>query len=332
MSALMSAFAVASAAPAAQWSSWQLGAQGCGSSCSSSSRRSPHFALGGQPIAVPLRGLPMPGNASTLVLAGVLGLGAALGSRQTLRPRRGLAPDAPEMPLDQLVEVDGEYLTSLAPEKLVALQRMFPTLDVQQPGLRLVSEDPPIFILEDVISEETCALFVESMRGKDGQFPERLGQSNLPALPSWLGAAKTVLRGVPVLDWLGNPTVRWTYRSRLLLTDMLQKVTKDYGLDLLQGAANIKHYRQDQWLPVHIDYNHATMMAYLNDVGEGGHTLFPTLGIKVKPRKGSAMVWPNQPSLKHAGDRVTQGEKWVLFYNWPAEQNWEYDDNFDFND
>ena len=29
---------------------------------------------------------------------------------------------------------------------------------------------------------------------------------------------------------------------------------------------------------------------YLNDVGTGGHTLFPTLGIKVKPSKGSASL------------------------------------------
>jgi len=72
------------------------------------------------------------------------------------------------------------------------------------------------------------------------------------------------------------------------------------------------------------------MLVYLNDVGEGGETVFPTLGFKVAATKGSALIWPNQPPLKHAGDRVVGGEKWILFYNWPGEQNWEYTDNFDF--
>ncbi|CAL1157460.1 unnamed protein product, partial [Cladocopium goreaui] len=166
--------------------------------------------------------------------------------------------------------------------------------------------DPPVLLLENVLDSSECAAFVESMRSEDGTFPERLGQANLDVppgeWPSWLGPLRTAFRGVPVLDWLGNPTVRWTYRSRCLLDSFLQKVREKCGLDTSFGQANIKHYRKDscnpldalahgeQWLPVHIDYNRATMLTYLNDVGTGGHTLFPTLGIKVKPAKGSALL------------------------------------------
>lgn len=237
-----------------------------------------------------------------------------------------------EHPAEELVVVEGEFAAELPPERLEALQQKFPTLNISSPSLRIINDDPPIFVLEDLLDPETCQAFLNSMRNKDGTFPERLGQSDLPGLPSFLSPLKIAVRGMPVLDWLGNPTVRWTYKSRVLLSALIIKVRKICGLDLEYGAANIKHYRQDQWLPTHIDYNHATLMAFLNDVREGGHTLFPTLGIKVKPRSGSALVWPNQPPLKHAGDRVIDGEKWILFYNWPAEQNWEYDGNFEFND
>lgn len=235
------------------------------------------------------------------------------------------------MPLEELVEVEGEPASELPPERLSALREKFPSLDVSTPGLRLIHDDPPIFTIEGMIAPQSCEAFVESMRQSDGTFPENLGQSSLPAVPGFLNPLKNAMRGVPILDWLGNPTVRWTYKSRCLLEDLLKNVTSRSGIDLEYGAANIKHYRSDQWLPVHIDYNHATMMSYLNEVDEGGHTMFPTLGIKVKPKKGSALFWPNQPPLKHAGDRVVSGEKWILFYNWPAEQNWEYDDNFEFN-
>lgn len=231
-----------------------------------------------------------------------------------------------------LREAEGVVLSELTPERLEAVWRLFPGLHVSEPGIQLISEDPPVLLLEDVLDADECEAFIESMRGKDGKFPERLGQSNLPALPSWMDPVKTALRGVPVLDWLGNPTVRWTYKSRRLLNLMLDKVKSRFGLEVKAGAANIKHYREGQWLPVHIDYNHATLLTYLSDVEEGGETFFPTLGIKVKARKGSAVVWPNQPPLEHAGERVVRGEKWIIFYNWPAEQNWEYDDNFEFND
>ncbi|CAJ1429807.1 unnamed protein product, partial [Effrenium voratum] len=260
-------------------------------------------------------------------LAPVLGacMGAGLAVARKVRRR---ATDV-ERPLESLVEVQGEYIKDLPAERLAALRAVFPELSDTE-KIRLVSEDPPVLLLEQLLSEEECEAFVESMRDPDGSFPERLGQANLD-VPGWLTPLRAAFRGVPVLDWLGNPTVRWTYRSRCLLDSYLQKVRDRCGLDLSYGAANIKHYRQDQWLPVHIDYNRATLMTYLNEVGDGGHTLFPTLGIKVKPARGSALVWPNQPPLKHAGDAVKQGEKWILFYNWPAEQNWEYDGNFEFN-
>lgn len=36
-----------------------------------------------------------------------------------------------------------------------------------------------------------------------------------------------------------------------------------------------------------------TFFMYFSDVEEGGHTAFPKLNISVKPRKGSAILWPS---------------------------------------
>lgn len=36
-----------------------------------------------------------------------------------------------------------------------------------------------------------------------------------------------------------------------------------------------------------------TFFLYLNDVEEGGETVFPYLGISVKPKKGAALLWPS---------------------------------------
>jgi hypothetical protein len=65
-----------------------------------------------------------------------------------------------------------------------------------------------------------------------------------------------------------------------------------------------------------------TLLIYLNDVYEGGHTAFPHLGRSFKGRKGDALIFWNvaqdgTPDWRtlHAGTAPTKGEKW-LFSQW----------------
>ncbi len=65
-----------------------------------------------------------------------------------------------------------------------------------------------------------------------------------------------------------------------------------------------------------------TVLIYLNDGYEGGHTAFPHLGRSFKGRKGDALVFWNvgedgAPDWRtlHAGTAPTAGEKW-LFSQW----------------
>ena len=48
--------------------------------------------------------------------------------------------------------------------------------------MAIAPKDPPVLLLENVLNAEECQAFVESMRGEDGSFPERLGQANLDVL------------------------------------------------------------------------------------------------------------------------------------------------------
>jgi prolyl 4-hydroxylase len=62
-----------------------------------------------------------------------------------------------------------------------------------------------------------------------------------------------------------------------------------------------------------------TLLVYLNDDFEGGHTVFPNCGVDVKPRQGMGVLWrnidDNGTNLKssfHAGESVTgRGTKWI---------------------
>jgi prolyl 4-hydroxylase len=62
----------------------------------------------------------------------------------------------------------------------------------------------------------------------------------------------------------------------------------------------------------------ATLVMYLNDVEAGGSTVFPSIGLDVLPRKGSAVYFAyttdageTDPRTLHGGSPVTAGEKWI---------------------
>lgn len=71
-----------------------------------------------------------------------------------------------------------------------------------------------------------------------------------------------------------------------------------------------------------------TVMGYLTTPHQGGHTVFPNLGLSVQPVAGSVLTWRNvdrvtrevlEASL-HAGCPVRAGEKWI-FNKWVLSNN-----------
>lgn len=71
-----------------------------------------------------------------------------------------------------------------------------------------------------------------------------------------------------------------------------------------------------------------TAMAYLDAVEEGGHTLFPHLGVDMKPKAGTLLMWNNlradgsgNPMTGHHATQVVRGQKNVITL-WFREKPW----------
>ncbi len=73
-----------------------------------------------------------------------------------------------------------------------------------------------------------------------------------------------------------------------------------------------------------------TALLYLNEAYEGGETEFLASGLRMKGRPGDILVFSNvlagsrgDPASRHAGLKVTSGEKW-LASKWFRERNYDY--------
>ena len=76
-------------------------------------------------------------------------------------------------------------------------------------------------------------------------------------------------------------------------------------------------YKHDKSTTIHTRI--MTHMVYLSDVISGGHTIFPQIGLSVKPVKGSALFWFNigpdmlfDSRIIHQSCPVLYGNKWIM--------------------
>ena len=106
--------------------------------------------------------------------------------------------------------------------------------------------------------------------------------------------------------------------------------------DAAQGeAAQVLRYQPGQQYRPHFDFVRAapnqrvlTALVWLNHDYKGGETAFPRAGLKLKGRKGDAVVFRNaapdgtlDPLTEHAGLAVTRGTKF-LYSRWIRESRW----------
>jgi prolyl 4-hydroxylase len=71
-----------------------------------------------------------------------------------------------------------------------------------------------------------------------------------------------------------------------------------------------------------------TALIFLNSVEDGGGTCFPRAGLRIRPRRGSLLLWNNldssgapNPDSLHGGEPVGSGRKYILT-KWYRERPW----------
>jgi prolyl 4-hydroxylase len=180
---------------------------------------------------------------------------------------------------------------------------------IELPAARKLSESPAVSLFPGAFTDAECDYLVDIA---------------MPALrPSLVGdgAGWEVRRDVRTSEdmtifWLmEDPAVHALNRRLAALSGTLPEQAE---------ALLVLRYRQGQEYRPHVDWDGGengrilTVLVYLNEDYEGGETLFVKTGLRVKGRKGDALVFRSttadcafDPMSEHAGLPVTGGVKYL---------------------
>jgi prolyl 4-hydroxylase len=179
---------------------------------------------------------------------------------------------------------------------------------------------PELALLGNVFSEAECAELIELARPK--------------LEPSSLLDGVT---GYKVIDARRTSTGTFFRRGENELVDRLDKrISELTGWPVERGEdLQIANYQIGADFIAHHDYfstgvgdavvhlanggqRVATLIVYLNEVDDGGETIFPKVGLTVTPKAGNAVYFTNcdaecqvDPLTLHEGAKVRKGEKWI---------------------
>lgn len=83
-----------------------------------------------------------------------------------------------------------------------------------------------------------------------------------------------------------------------------------FKYDAIADKPHFFNYHADNWNMATAS-RQLSLVAYLNDVEEGGETSFPELDIKVKPKRGRIVVFPPFYSYRHMGEVPKSNDKYI---------------------
>ena len=186
------------------------------------------------------------------------------------------------------------------------------------------SADPILYVVNDFLSNDECDAFVEASEGK-------LKPSTVISPDQAIQHESRTSENCWI-DHSANDVVHEVSKRFSILVQMPIRNAEQYQLVYYKKGTEYKpHFDsfdyetedgKKNWEPG--GQRMITVIAYLNDVEEGGETGFPELGINIPPKKGDAVVFHNtmtndahihpkiNPKSLHGGMPVIKGEKWMV--------------------
>jgi prolyl 4-hydroxylase len=183
------------------------------------------------------------------------------------------------------------------------------------------AERPVLAVLRDVLGEDECAALIERAR-------PRLAPSTVVEPATGRDVVAEHRTSVGMFFRLEEDALI-ARLDRRFSEIMNLPVEHGEGFQVLHyptGAVNTPHFDflqpanpANQASIARSGQRVSTLIAYLNEVEDGGETVFPAAGWSVSPQPGSAVYFEYcnrfgqvDPRTVHGSNAVARGEKWVL--------------------
>lgn len=165
-----------------------------------------------------------------------------------------------------------------------------------------------IYVFDDFVPHEDCDRMIDWFhdnedKHKDGVVNSGKGVDEHLLIKSAKNCREaTVPSEDPISGLLTNIT-------RNAYSKIIENGVTAPMVDIFINGYSIRRYPVNEGVfKVHVDQGAGdtvhrlfAVLIYLNDVEEGGETLFPTWGIGVKPRKGRVLIFPCNWIFPHEG-------------------------------
>jgi len=189
----------------------------------------------------------------------------------------------------------------------------------------MYSPDPILYVVENFLSDEECQAFIDAA---DGNLKPSVVISN-----EELVQHKTRTSENCWIEHDASEIIHEVSKRLSILVQMPIRNAEQYQLVFYKEGTEYKphfdsfDYETEEgkkyWEPG--GQRMITVIAYLNNVEEGGDTGFPKLNVNIAPKKGNAIVFHNtlqndhgathpkiHPKSLHGGMPVIKGEKWMV--------------------
>lgn len=190
--------------------------------------------------------------------------------------------------------------------------------------MKLIKHNNFIYEYENFVDDEICDQFIELIEKEKNSIISNNKSSSKNKVRNNIAFNITELSNeynfVKIVDMeasaLISKSITNYYDDNILVnkySDMFSSKSKDYNMKLIY-----RFYDENDYYNWHIDSSKdgnfvLSIIIYLNDDFDGGETLFLNDKVKVKPKKGSVLVFPCDMRTIHKGTKVTSGTKKIIW-------------------
>ena len=188
-------------------------------------------------------------------------------------------------------------------------------------NVMMYSADPILYVVNDFLSNDECNAFVDASKGK-------LKPSTVISPDKHIQHESRTSENCWI-EHNANEIVHEVSKRFSILVQMPIRNAEQYQLVYYKKGAEYKphfdsfDYETDDgkknWEPG--GQRMISVIAYLNDVEEGGATKFDHYDLEIIPEKGKTIIWPAEWTHAHSGSIVTKGNKYIItgWMNFPID-------------